>query len=60
MDDALIAYVEETYPDEIMNSTYNDDGTSSFDSVHKAVSYTHLNYAKGRTDDPRTGRQIPL
>ena len=35
VDDALIAYVEETYPDEIMNSTYNDDGTSSFDSVHR-------------------------
>lgn len=38
VDDALITYVEETYPDEIMNSTYNDNGTSSFDSVHKVIS----------------------
>lgn len=38
VDDALIAYVEENYPDEIMNSTYNDDGTSSFTSVDKTIS----------------------
>ncbi|MDO5776991.1 MAG: hypothetical protein Q4Q08_01695 [Eubacteriales bacterium] len=49
VDDALITYVEETYPDEIMNSTYNDDGTSSFDSVHKAISPLTA-YCLGLTD----------
>ena len=49
VDDELIAYVEETYPDEIMNSTYNDDGTSSFDSVGKAISPLTA-YCLGLTD----------
>ena len=49
VDDALIAYVEETYPDEIMNSTYNDDGTSSFTSVDKTISPLTA-YCLGLTD----------
>ena len=58
VDDALIAYVEETYPDEIMNSTYNDDGTSSFDSVHKAISPLTA-YCLGLTDTCPELEQFP-
>ena len=58
MDDPLIAYVEETYPDEIMNSTYNDDGTSSFDSVHKAISPLTA-YCLGLTDTCPELEQFP-
>ena len=58
VDDALIAYVEETYPDEIMNSTYNDDGTSSFDSVNKAISPLTA-YCLGLTDTCPELEQFP-
>lgn len=38
VDDELVAYVESTYPDEIMYSTYNADGTSQFDAIDKSIS----------------------
>lgn len=38
VDDELTAYVAETYPQEIMYSTYNGDGTSSYDKVDKIIS----------------------
>ena len=59
VDDALIAYVEEIYPDEIMNSTYNDDGTSSFTSVDKTISPLTA-YCLGLTDTCPELEQFPL
>ena len=38
VDAALTAYVEETYPDDIMLSTYEADGTSRFDAISKTIS----------------------
>ena len=38
VDAALTAYVEETYPDDIMLSTYEADGTSRFDVISKTMS----------------------
>lgn len=38
VDAALTAYVEETYPDDIMLSTYEADGTSRFDAISKTMS----------------------
>lgn len=38
VDDALVQYVEEAYPNDIMLSTYEDDGTSNFDAVTKELS----------------------
>lgn len=38
VDDALVQYVEETYPNDIMLSTYEDDGTSNFDAITKELS----------------------
>ena len=58
VDDDLIAYVEQTYPDEIMNSTYNDDGSSSFDSVEKSISPLTA-YCLGLTDTCPELEQFP-
>lgn len=58
VDDELIAYVEQTYPDEIMNSTYNEDGTSSFDSVNKVISPLTA-YCLGLTDTCPELEQFP-
>ena len=38
MDEALSDYVEKTYPDDIMLSTYEEDGTSRFDEITKEIS----------------------
>lgn len=38
VDDALVQYVADTYPDDIMLSTYEDDGTSKFDGISKSIS----------------------
>ena len=38
VDDALVQYVEEAYPNDIMLSTYEDDGTSNFDAITKELS----------------------
>ena len=38
VDDALVEYVEDTYPNDIMLSTYEDDGTSNFDTITKELS----------------------
>ncbi len=58
VDDELVAYVEQTYPDEIMNSTYNEDGTSSFDSVNKSISPLTA-YCLGLTDTCPELEQFP-
>ena len=38
VDEALSDYVEKTYPDDIMLSTYEEDGTSRFDEITKEIS----------------------
>lgn len=49
VDEELLAYIAQTYPDEIMNSTYNDDGSSSYDGVYKTISPLTA-YCLGLTD----------
>lgn len=49
VDEALAAYVEETYPDDIMLSTYEDDGTSRFDTITKELGPLTA-YCLGLTD----------
>ena len=35
---ALVSYVADTYPGDIMLSTYEDDGSSQFDAITKEIS----------------------
>lgn len=49
VDEELLAYIAQTYPDEIMNSTYNEDGSSSYDGVYKTISPLTA-YCVGLTD----------
>lgn len=37
-DDALTAYMLENYPDDIMVSTYEDDGSNRYDAITKTIS----------------------
>ena len=38
VDEALVSYVADTYPGDIMLSTYEDDGSSRFDAITKEIS----------------------
>ena len=59
VDEALVDYVVENYPDEIMYSTYNNDGTSSFTEIDKAISPLTA-YCLGLTDSCPELEQFPL
>ena len=59
VDDALVAYVEDTYPDDIMLSTYEDDGTSRFDEITKQISPLTA-YCLGLTDTCDEVAEFPL
>lgn len=59
VDRALIDYVAETYPDDIMVSTYEDDGTSRFDVITKEISPLTA-YCLGLTDTCPELEQFPL
>ena len=58
VDRALIDYVAETYPDDIMVSTYEDDGTSRFDMITKEISPLTA-YCLGLTDTCPELEQFP-
>ena len=59
VDRALIDYVAETYPDDIMVSTYEDDGSSRFDAITKEISPLTA-YCLGLTDTCPELAQFPL
>ena len=59
VDRALVDYVAETYPDDIMVSTYEDDGTSRFDVITKEISPLTA-YCLGLTDTCPELEQFPL
>lgn len=59
VDRALVDYVAETYPDDIMVSTYEDDGTSQFDVITKEISPLTA-YCLGLTDTCPELEQFPL
>lgn len=59
VDRALIDYVAEIYPDDIMVSTYEDDGTSRFDVITKEISPLTA-YCLGLTDTCPELEQFPL
>mgnify|MGYP000146885625 CR=1 FL=1 len=42
VDEALVSYVADTYPGDIMLSTYEDDGSSRFDAITKEIEYQEL------------------
>ena len=55
----MIDYVAETYPDDIMVSTYEDDGTSRFDVITKEISPLTA-YCLALTDTCPELEQFPL
>lgn len=59
VDAALSAYVEQTYPDDIMLSTYEDDGSSRYDAVTKEISPLTA-YCLGLADSCSELAQFPL
>lgn len=59
VDEALVAYVEDTYPDDIMLSTYEDDGSSRFDAITKELSPLTA-YCLGLADTCPELAQFPL
>ncbi|WP_455502347.1 hypothetical protein [Gemmiger sp.] len=58
VDDALTAYMEALYPDDIMLSTYEADGTSRFDAITKEISPLTA-YCLGLTDTCEALEQFP-
>ena len=59
VDDALVAYVEDIYPDDIMLSTYETDGSSRFDAISKTISPLTA-YCLGLADSCPELEQFPL
>ena len=59
VDEALVDYVADTYPEDIMLSTYEDDGSSRFDAITKSVSPLTA-YCLGLTDTCPELEQFPL
>lgn len=59
VDEALVDYVAATYPDDIMLSTYEDDGTSRFDAITKEISPLTA-YCLGLTDTCPELDEFPL
>ena len=59
VDEALVSYVADTYPGDIMLSTYEDDGSSRFDAITKEISPLTA-YCLGLTDTCPELAQFPL
>lgn len=59
VDSALTAYVEQTYPEEIMLSTYAADGSNVYTSIDKILSPLTA-YCLGLTDTCPEREQFPL
>ena len=59
VDEALVSYVADTYPGDIMLSTYEDDGSSRFDTITKEISPLTA-YCLGLTDTCPELAQFPL
>ena len=59
VDEALVSYVADTYPGDIMLSTYEDDGSSRFDAITKEISPLTA-YCLGLADTCPELAQFPL
>ena len=59
VDEALVRYVADTYPGDIMLSTYEDDGSSRFDAITKEISPLTA-YCLGLADTCPELAQFPL
>ena len=59
VDEALVDYVAQTYPNDIMLSTYEDDGSSRYDAITKEISPLTA-YCLGLTDTCPELEQFPL
>ena len=59
VDEALVSYVADAYPGDIMLSTYEDDGSSRFDAITKEISPLTA-YCLGLTDTCPELAQFPL